>query len=250
MNQYLFRQAFKITTPVLFGYLAIGIPFGLMIVNAGYPWWIAPIMSVTMYAGAGQYIAAGLFAAGMSIPQILIAELLVNIRHIVYGLSLITKFKNTGKWKPYLIFALTDETYALLTGTEVPKEASPGPFLGTIALLDHIYWILGGLIGAVAYQILKHYNLEEYITGIDFALTSLFVVILLEQIKKSKDIVPPLIGILTCAGAILLSKIGILPSTNIMLVAVLFGIAAIVLVKGRLLFGKKIEDTEKTEEEK
>ena len=233
MNQYLFRQALKITTPVFFGYIAIGIPFGLMIVNAGYPWWIAPLMSLTMYAGAGQYIAVGLFAAGAPLLQILVTELFVNIRHIVYGLSLISKFKNTGKWKPYLIFALTDETYALLTGCDLPKNAEPGPFFGTIALLDQFYWILGSVIGAAAYSVLEHYNLAQYIKGVDFALTALFVVILIDQIKKSRDFVPPLIGILTGLTAVILSRFGVIPSSNIILVAIVLAVAAIIMVRGR-----------------
>ena len=140
----------KLTLPVFFGYIAIGIPFGLMLVKNGYPWWVAPIMSLTMYAGAGQYVAIGLFASGASFGSIAIAELLLNIRHIVYGLSLIEKFKKTGKWKPYLIFALTDETYALMTSTPLPENANPGRFYGTIAVLDQYYWILGSLIGAIA----------------------------------------------------------------------------------------------------
>ncbi len=242
MNKYLFRQALKITTPVFFGYIAIGIPFGLMIVNAGYPWWISPLMSVFMYAGAGQYIAAGLFASGAKLPEILITEFFVNIRHIVYGLSLISKFKGCGKWYPYLVFSLTDETYALLTGVEVPKEASRGPFLGTIALLDHLYWILGCTIGAVAYNVLEHYNLTQYLNGVDFALTALFIVILIEQIKKTKDFVPPLIGALTSLCAIVLWRIGLLPSSNIILVAIIFAIAAIVLVRGRLFFKREAEN--------
>ena len=141
MERRYFAEAAKITIPVLFGYTAIGIPFGLMIVNAGYPVWIAPVMSITMYAGAGQYVAVGLFASGAPLGAIAFTELLVNIRHIVYGLSLITRFKNVGAWKPYLIFALTDETYSLLTNCTVPEGANAGAFYGTIALLDHLYWI-------------------------------------------------------------------------------------------------------------
>ena len=120
MKKETFFKILKLTMPVFFGYIAIGIPFGIMLVKAGYPWWLAPVMSLTMYAGAGQFIAVGLFAKGVSLSEIAIAELMVNIRHIVYGLSLIKKFKDTGKWKPYLVFALTDETYALLTVTDLP----------------------------------------------------------------------------------------------------------------------------------
>ena len=160
-------QAFKITIPVFFGYLAIGIPFGLMLVSAGYPWWLAPIMSVLMYAGAGQYMAVALFSSGASMSVTAITMLLLNIRHIVYGLSLITPFKETGKWKPYLIFALTDETYALMTSCSVPDGVNPGKFYGAIALMDHSYWILGSFIGAVAGTLIPF-----SIDGVDFALTA------------------------------------------------------------------------------
>ena len=233
MNKFYFLQALKITTPVFFGYIAIGIPFGFMLVSKGYPWWMSIVMSATMYAGAGQYVAVGLFASGATLYTIAITELFVNIRHIVYGLSLITPFKNVGRWKPYLIFALTDETYALLTGCSVPKGAEPGPFYGTIALLDQSYWILGSVIGAVAGNFIP----KKYIAGVDFALCALFTVLLIEQIKKSHDIVPPVIGLVTTAGAIVLSKFGILPSQNILLVSIVLGIAAIVIVRGRRTVG-------------
>ena len=236
MNRYLLKQCLHVSSPIFFGYIAIGIPFGLMIVNAGYPWWMSLVMSITMYAGAGQYVAVGLFASGASLQEIFITELFVNIRHIVYGLSLITKFKDCGKWKPYLIFALTDETYALLTSIEAPANVNKGTFYGLIALLDHLYWILGALIGAVAWNILIHYNLMQYLTGIDFALTALFVVILMEQIQKSKDFVPPLIGLLTGTVAIALNKVGILPSSNIILAAIVFAIAAIVMVRAKSFY--------------
>ena len=125
MNKYYFSQAVKITVPVFFGYIAIGIPFGIMVTTAHYPWYLAPIMSLTMYAGAGQYMAMGLFASGAPLTAIAVTQLFLNIRHIVYGLSLIEKFKDTGKWKPYLIFALTDETYALLTSVGIFWERLP-----------------------------------------------------------------------------------------------------------------------------
>jgi 4-azaleucine resistance transporter AzlC len=223
-----FHAAVRITIPVFFGYIAIGIPFGLMLVNAGYPWWLAPIMSATMYAGAGEYIAVGLFASGAQLATIAVAQLAVNIRHIVYGLSLITKFKNTGKWKPYLIFALTDETYALLTGCTLPQGADSGSFYGTIAVLDHIYWIAGSTIGAVAGTLIP-FNFA----GVDFALSALFAVLLIDQIRNSRDWLPPVIGCATTTAAIVLWKFGILPGQHILIVALTAGIAAIAVVRER-----------------
>lgn len=225
MNTYTVTHAFKITIPVLFGYLAIGIPFGLMLVSAGYPWWLAPVMSVIMYAGAGQYMAVALFSAGASYSVIAVTMLLLNIRHIVYGLSLITPFKETGRWKPYLIFALTDETYALMTGCSVPRGVSPGSFYGAIALLDHIYWITGSIIGAVAGTLIPF-----SFAGVDFALTALFAVLLIDQIQKSKDFIPPLIGAIAAATAMWL-----VPSQYILITALAAGTAILTLVKGRNL---------------
>ena len=145
MSKNNFLQAFKVSVPVLFGYLALGMGFGLLLVEDGYPFWLTPIMSIFMYAGAGQYVAIGLFAANANLGMIMITELLVNIRHIVYGLSLINKFHGCGKWKPYMIFALTDETYSVLCFTE-KDNAHPLTML-FISLFDHSYWIIGSVIG-------------------------------------------------------------------------------------------------------
>lgn len=221
MNKFCLIQAFKVTIPVLFGYLAIGIPFGLMLVSADYPWWLAPIMSILMYAGAGQYMAVSLFAAGANLSVTAITMLLLNIRHIVYGLSLVTPFKNTGKWKPYLIFALTDETYALMTSCPPPKGINPPSFYGAIALLDHLYWITGSLIGALAGTLIP-FSFE----GVDFALTALFAVLLIDQVKKSKDWVPPLIGITVTILAIIL-----IPSDYVLLASLAAGVTILMLIK-------------------
>jgi 4-azaleucine resistance transporter AzlC len=213
----------KLTVPVFFGYIAIGIPFGLMIINAGYPFWLAPLMSVVMYAGAGQYMAIGLFAAGASLPAIAVAMLLLNIRHIVYGLSLIGPFKHTGKWLPYLIFALTDETYAIQTSYSPPPGISAGAFYGIIALLDHLYWISGTMIGALAGTLLS-FSFE----GVDFALTALFAVLLIEQIKKTRQLLPVITGVAVTALAVLAA-----PSQHILLVALALGIGTLVICRGK-----------------
>ena len=197
-----------------------------MVTNAGYAWYLAPLMSLVMYTGTGQYIAIGMFAAGENFASIMVIQALVGIRHIFYGLSLITKFKDAGKWKPYLIFALTDETYAVLCSVDVPQDLKPGSFYGTIAALDHFYWTLGATIGAVAGSLIK-ISLE----GVDFALTALFAVILVEQISSSKDFVPPAIGIASATLAAILERRGIFPQGNMLLLALAFGIAALILAK-------------------
>ena len=262
MNRAFAREAASYTTPIFFGYVAIGIPLGLMVVNAGYPWWLSLVMGLFMYSGAGEYVAIGLFAAGASLAEIAITEFFVNIRHIVYGLSLIEKCRGTRRWKPFIIYWLTDETYALLCSTEIPARAEKGPFLGTIAFLDFFYWVLGSVIGALACNVLQHFNLAQYLNGVDFALSALFAVILCGQIgggileaKKAgkagtaksilEPFVPVAIGIATCVLAVLLFKVGLVPSSNIIFLSILMGIALIVIFRGIAFYSER-EQSAKT----
>lgn len=161
------------------GYIACGIAYGLVVINAGYPWWLATFMSVFMFAGAAQFAAIPLFAAGTPLPIILGTELLLNIRHIVYGLPLIKQFSECKKIRPYLIFGLTDETFSLLTTVQPPQGESLADFFGTITVLDQFYWVAGSTLGAL----IGHF-IPFDMTGVDFALTSLFAVLTIEQAKK------------------------------------------------------------------
>lgn len=236
MNGSLIRKAMKETLPVFFGYMAIGIAFGLMVVNAGYPWWLAPLMGVTMYTGAGQFFAIGLFAVGAALPEILLAEFLLSIRHIFYGLSLIGKYRNLGKYRPYLIYAITDETFALIQSDGVPENTDPGLYYTLISAFDQSYWLLGGIIGAVAYDVLQHYNLSQYLQGIDFALTALFTVLLVEQLKKKENLLPACIGIAVTAVAVFLFQKQLFASSNIIWISICFGLAVMLLIKGPSFF--------------
>jgi 4-azaleucine resistance transporter AzlC len=223
MTKKTFFSIVKITSPVFFGYIAIGIPFGLMLVNAGYALWFAPLMSVVMFAGSGQYMAVGLFASGAQLPVILLAMFLLNIRHCVYGLSLLEPFRAVGKWKGYVIFALSDETYALMCAHQKPAGVSAGSFYGLIALLDHLYWIFGCVLGAILGE-----TVPFSFRGVDFALTALFAVLLLEQIKKTKTLVPPLIGIVASALALVLA-----PDEHFLLVSLALALTLLGILKGR-----------------
>ena len=179
MTKNCFKIALKTTIPVFLGYISCGIAFGLVTVNAGYPWQLASIMSVVMYAGSGQFMAIPLFAAGTPLFVILLTEALLNIRHIVYGLPLINQFNKSKKYKPYLIYSLTDETFSLLTTTTVPGGIPLGDFYMTVSALDQFYWFLGSTIGALA-GVMIPFDM----TGVDFALTALFAVLCIDQFKK------------------------------------------------------------------
>lgn len=229
LTTYVFTQALKISMPVFFGYIAIGIPFGLMLSSQGYPWFLAPFMSIVMFAGAGQYIAVGLFASGASLGTALLTMLMVNIRHVVYGLSLIEPLKEYKKWRLPIIFLLTDETYAVLTSIQEPANVNRGMFFTLIALLHYSYWILGSIIGAVAGSFIP-ISFE----GVDFALTSLFIVLLLDQLKKTKSALAPSIGFVVS-----LLSLFILGPSRMLLSAIAFGIALIILLQKPILKAKE-----------
>ena len=218
------KQAFKTTTPVLFGYLAIGIAFGLLLQNAGYHWLLALVMSVLIYAGAGQYIAVGLFINDASLMEVATITFLVNFRHMVYGLSLFEKFSLNKWFKPYMIFSLTDETYALLTSVKDPAGVDRSKFYFYIALLNQSYWITGSVIGAVA---------GNFITidtqGLDFALTALFIVLLLEQIKSFTTKIPFVIG--CCCAVVSLFAVG---KGNMLLMSVVSAIIVLLILRKRI----------------
>ncbi len=185
-----FRAAFPYTVPVLTGYLFIGIAFGVMYQEKGYNFLWAALMSLLVYAGSGQYLAVNFFAPGVSFVQVIFMTFMVNVRHIFYGLSLLERFADMGKRRLYMIFSLTDETYSLYFVTRVPKGVDEKKFLLAIALLDQSYWIIGSVIGALAGSMIPFDA-----TGIDFAMTALFLVIFVEQWMSSRQHLPALAGL-------------------------------------------------------
>ena len=189
MNRKALSAAFPVTVPVLMGYLAIGMAFGFMLQAIGYNFIWAFFMSLTIYAGSGQYLGVTLLSTAAGLGTVALMTLLINFRHLVYGLSMLEKFRDMGWRKFYMIFSLTDETYALLASAQAPVGVDPKSFYFAIALLDQSYWILGSVIGAVAGALIPVDT-----TGIDFAMTALFVVIAVDQWKAYQKHLPALIG--------------------------------------------------------
>lgn len=197
-----FKQAFVQTIPVLCGYLFLGIAFGVLLQQAGFgaPW--AFFISLFVYAGSMQFVLVDLLAGGASLPRTALMTLMINFRHIFYGLSLIERFRGMGASKPYLIHALTDETYSLLCLNSSKDTSDEKPLILCISLLNHCYWIAGSVIGGLLGAVIPFDT-----TGIDFAMTALFVVIFVEQWKESRCHLPALIGggcalvSLACFGA-------------------------------------------------
>ena len=219
-NTYIaaYKAAFPHTIPVMTGYLFIGIAFGVMFANKGYNFAWAGLMSLLVYAGSGQYLAVNFFDPSVSLFQVVFLTFMVNVRHIFYGLSLLDKFKVSGKKKPYMIFSLTDETYSLYFLTKKPLDVDEGKFLFALATLNQSYWIIGSMIGALAGSLIP-FNSK----GIDFAMTALFIVIFVEQWLEKKNRFPAVVGVL--ASLVCLLVFGkdsfILPSMIIIMIVLL-----------------------------
>lgn len=180
-----FRAAFKAGIPVLLGYTSIGFAFGLVLVGLGLPWWLSPLMALFVFAGAAQFLGAGLLAAGSGVVEIAVLTLLMNARHAVYGLSVLDKYACAGRRKPYLIFGLTDETYGIVTTMNPPEGVEPAAFYFALTALNQLWWVLGCTLGGAFGAVLPFDT-----AGLDFAMTALFVVLLVEQARSVRKAGP------------------------------------------------------------
>ncbi len=184
------KKAFLRSVPVMAGYMVLGMGFGIMLKDAGYGIIYALAMSLLIYAGSMQYVGIGLITGGATVLTTVITTFMVNARHLFYSISMIGKYKGAGKYKPYLIFALTDETYSLLSSD--PESDNRYRFL--VSMFNHIYWVLGSVIGSALGAVLPFST-----RGIEFSMTALFIASFTEQWIESKDHIPALTGILCTA---------------------------------------------------
>lgn len=199
MDKKTAKTAFFGTIPVMTGYLFLGIGFGIIMQQNGFGLGWAAVMSLFIYAGSMQYVGVGLLTGGSGLVTAALATLLVNARHLFYGISMINAYKGTGKKKPYLIFALTDETYSLVSREQLPRGVERNAYFFLVSLFDQCYWVAGTVLGSLAGSLIPM-NFE----GIDFALTALFVTIFVEQWLSSKDYFPAIVGVVSAAACLLL----------------------------------------------
>ena len=185
------RQAFYKSVPVLAGYIVLGIGFGILIRKAGYGVLWAASMSLFIYAGSMQYVGTGLITGGASILTTALTTLMVNARHLFYSISMIRHYREAGKYKPYMIFALTDETYSLLCDGKAPEGTDPVLFRFFVSLFNHCYWVTGSILGNLLGTALPFPT-----TGIEFSMTALFTAAFTEQWMNTKDHVPAVTGVL------------------------------------------------------
>ena len=190
MNKNVFKKALTAALPVMYSYLIIGMSFGVVVQSRGFGALWAGAMSVFIYAGSMQFVALELIGSGASLLTAAITTVMVNLRHVFYGLSMVDKYKDAGKAKPYLIYALSDETYSLVCN---PPELLPGEervFYLLVTAMDQSCWVLGSILGGLLGAALPFST-----QGIDFALTALFVSVVAEQWLSTKEHTPALLGL-------------------------------------------------------
>ncbi len=191
MKMQTIKQAFYKSIPVMAGYVFLGIGFGILIRNAGYGLLAAAAMSLFIYAGSMQFVGVSLLTGGASILTTAITTVMVNARHLFYSISMIGKYKSAGKYKPYMIFALTDETYSLLCDGSAPDGTDPELYRFLVSLFDHSYWVMGSVIGNLLGTVLPFST-----AGIEFSMTALFVASFTEQWLTTKNHIPAITGLL------------------------------------------------------
>lgn len=198
MKTRIAKLAFIKSLPVMAGYIVLGIGFGILLRNAGYGALWSFAMSLFIYAGTMQYVGVSLISGGASVITAIITTIIVNARHLFYAISMVDRYKDSGKFKPYLIFALTDETYSLLSDGHVPegvteqKDINLYRFL--VSFFNQCYWVTGSVLGSLLGAVLP-FSTE----GIEFSMTALFIASFTEQWLTTKDRLPALTGLIGTA---------------------------------------------------
>lgn len=193
------RKAFLASLPVMAGYVVLGIGFGILLRNAGYGLAWSAAMAVGIYAGSMQYVGINLLAGGAGVLATALTTVMVNARHLFYSISMIGRYRNAGKYKPYLIFALTDETYSLLCGGDTPDEEHADLYRFLVSLFNHLYWITGCVLGSLLGAVIPFST-----AGIEFSMTALFIASFTEQWIRTREHLPAVTGLCSTLACLLL----------------------------------------------
>lgn len=193
------RAAFPHTIPVLTGFSMLGIAFGILMHTKGYGIGWSLMMSAVCFCGSMQFAAVPLLVSAFNPLQAFLLSVMVNARHLFYGIAMLEKYRGMGKARFFLVFMLCDETFSINGSIEPPPDVDPKRFYLTISLLDYLYWLLGTAVGNLLGG-LYAFNTE----GLDFVLTALFIVLLIEQLRRPENRVPAAVGITASVLSIVL----------------------------------------------
>lgn len=184
------KSAFPYTVPIFAGFLFLGMTYGIYMNVSGFSFWYPMFMSLTIFAGSAEFVAVNLLLGPFRPFQALAMTLMLNARHLFYGISMLDKYRGTGLKKIYLIFGMCDESFSINCTAEIPKDVDRGWFMFFVTLLNHLYWFSGAALGGLFGSFI-HFNTE----GLDFVMTAMFVVIFMEQWMKEKHHGSALLGL-------------------------------------------------------
>lgn len=185
-----FKAAFPYTVPIFAGFWFLGITYGIYMNVSGFPFWYPMIMSVAIFAGSMEFVAANMLLGAFNPIQAFFMTLMINARHLFYGISMLDKFKGTGKKKGYLIYGMCDETFSVNYSADIPKDVDRGLFMFFVTLLNQLYWVTGATLGGLFGSLIKFNT-----AGLDFAMTAMFVVIFTNGWIKEKNHTSSLLGL-------------------------------------------------------
>lgn len=218
------KKAFLRSVPVMGGYIVLGIGFGILLHNAGYGVLWSAAMSLFIFAGSLQYVGVSLLAGGASVLSVFLTSFMVNARHLFYSISMLRTYRDAGKTKPYLIFALTDETYTLLCDGDCPEGTDPELYRFLVSLFDHFYWVTGSILGSLLGEVLPFST-----AGIEFCMTALFIASFTEQWLNSENHIPAVTGIVCTLGSLI-----VFGRQHFLIPAMLMITAVLILLKGKM----------------
>lgn len=199
MRRKALKAAFPYTVPIFAGFCFLGITYGIYMNVSGFSFWYPMLMSLTIFAGSMEFITANMLLGAFNPVQAFLMTLMINARHLFYGISMLDKYKGTGWKKFFLIFGMCDESFSVNYTAEIPEDVDKGWFMFFVTLLNYIYWFSGATIGGI-FGSLIHFNTQ----GLDFVMTAMFVVIFLEQWMKDKKHTSEWLGIGLSAGCLLI----------------------------------------------
>ena len=185
-----FKAAFPHTIPIFAGFWFLGMTYGIYMNVSGFSFWYPMLMSLTIFAGSAEFVAVNMLLGAFNPLQALTMTLMINARHLFYGISMLDKYRGNGLKDIYLIFGMCDESFSINYTANIPADVDRGWFMFFVTLLNHCYWFFGATLGGI-FGSLIHFNTE----GLDFVMTAMFVVIFMEQWMKEKNHISALVGI-------------------------------------------------------
>lgn len=185
-----FKAAFPYTIPIFAGFWFLGMTYGIYMNVSGFSFLYPMLMSITIFAGSMEFITVDLLLGSFNPVQAFLMTLMINARHLFYGISMLDKFRGTGLKKFYLIFGMCDESFSINYTAKIPPDVDRGWFMFFVTLLNHFYWFSGSTLGGI-FGSLIHFNTE----GLDFVMTAMFTVIFLEQWLKDRQHISALLGL-------------------------------------------------------